>query len=186
MNLVIGTTAEWAAASGRILTRGQLGYDETADVLKVGDGASAWAALPAVGAGGGAAWGTMTGVISAQADLMAALAAKLAKAGGTMTGPLVTAAPATDAGLNLTPAATDPSSPVDGDIWRRTADLRARVGGTNYSVAFLNGAQTFTGAKTFNAPVDFAQQPSVNFVIENRTSDPASPVTGQMWLRTDL
>ena len=23
-------------------------------------------------------------------------------------------------------------------------------------------------------------------VIENRTSDPASPVSGQMWLRTDL
>jgi hypothetical protein len=23
-------------------------------------------------------------------------------------------------------------------------------------------------------------------VIENRTSDPASPVVGQMWLRTDL
>lgn len=24
------------------------------------------------------------------------------------------------------------------------------------------------------------------FVIENRTSDPASPITGQLWLRTDL
>lgn len=26
----------------------------------------------------------------------------------------------------------------------------------------------------------------VQFVLENRTSDPASPVAGQMWLRTDL
>ena len=32
----------------------------------------------------------------------------------------------------------------------------------------------------------FNQQQALNFVIENRTSDPASPVDGQIWLRTDL
>ena len=36
------------------------------------------------------------------------------------------------------------------------------------------------------AAVDFDQQQAVNFVVENRTSDPASPVEGQIWLRTDL
>jgi hypothetical protein len=36
------------------------------------------------------------------------------------------------------------------------------------------------------ASLDFAQQQTLQFVIENRTSDPGSPVTGQMWLRTDL
>ena len=36
------------------------------------------------------------------------------------------------------------------------------------------------------ASVNFAQQQATNFVIENRTSDPASPVAGQIWLRTDL
>ena len=36
------------------------------------------------------------------------------------------------------------------------------------------------------ASVEFAQQQAVQFVIENRTSDPGSPVTGQIWLRTDL
>lgn len=36
------------------------------------------------------------------------------------------------------------------------------------------------------ASVDFAQQQALNFVIENRTSDPGSPVSGQIWLRTDL
>jgi len=30
------------------------------------------------------------------------------------------------------------------------------------------------------------QAGSVGLVIENRTSDPASPVVGQMWIRTDL
>lgn len=36
------------------------------------------------------------------------------------------------------------------------------------------------------ASVDFNQQQAVDFVIENRTSDPVSPVDGQIWLRTDL
>lgn len=34
--------------------------------------------------------------------------------------------------------------------------------------------------------VGFNQQQAVNFVIENRTSDPGSPVAGQIWIRTDL
>jgi hypothetical protein len=36
------------------------------------------------------------------------------------------------------------------------------------------------------ASLDFAQQQTLQFVIENRTSDPGAPVTGQIWLRTDL
>lgn len=42
---------------------------------------------------------------------------------------------------------------------------------------------------TFANPVasmDFAQQQTLQFVIENRTSDPGAPVSGQVWLRTDL
>lgn len=34
--------------------------------------------------------------------------------------------------------------------------------------------------------LDMDEKPIVNFVIENRTSDPGSPATGRMWLRTDL
>jgi hypothetical protein len=34
--------------------------------------------------------------------------------------------------------------------------------------------------------VEFAQQQGLQFVVENRTSDPGSPVTGQLWIRTDL
>lgn len=36
------------------------------------------------------------------------------------------------------------------------------------------------------ASVEFDQQQALQFVIENRTSDPVSPVPGQLWLRTDL
>lgn len=36
------------------------------------------------------------------------------------------------------------------------------------------------------ASVSFNGQQATNFRIENRTSDPGSPTTGQIWLRTDL
>lgn len=36
------------------------------------------------------------------------------------------------------------------------------------------------------AAMDFAQQQSQRFVIENRTSDPGAPVSGEVWLRIDL
>lgn len=34
--------------------------------------------------------------------------------------------------------------------------------------------------------MDFNQHQGIEFVMENRTSDPGSPVTGQLWIRTDL
>ena len=36
------------------------------------------------------------------------------------------------------------------------------------------------------ASVQFNQQQALQFRVENRTSDPGSPATGQIWLRTDL
>ena len=37
-----------------------------------------------------------------------------------------------------------------------------------------------------NGSVEFGQQQGLQFRIENRTSDPSSPATGEIWLRTDL
>ena len=37
-----------------------------------------------------------------------------------------------------------------------------------------------------SASVSFADQQATSFRIENRTSDPGTPTTGQIWLRTDL
>lgn len=34
--------------------------------------------------------------------------------------------------------------------------------------------------------IDFQQKEAKQLVIENRTSDPSSPVTGEIWIRTDL
>src|SRR5205085_9183314 len=44
----------------------------------------------------------------------------------------------------------------------------------------LNGITAPTGAVNFNG------QQATSLLIENRTSDPVSPATGQVWLRTDL
>lgn len=96
---------------------------------------------------------------------------KVSQTGDTMTGPLVTAAPGVAAGLLLTPGAADPSSPTDGEIWRRTADMRAKIGSALYSFAFLNGASTFTGKKTFSEPINVY-----------RAAAPASPVNGDFWV----
>ena len=56
----------------------------------------------------------------------------------------------------------------------------------------VNGAATTLHKHKLNAcdppdgSVGFGQQQALAFVIENRTDDPASPVDGQIWLRTDL
>lgn len=34
--------------------------------------------------------------------------------------------------------------------------------------------------------IDFKGKQAISMVIENRTSDPASPVVGQIWIRTDI
>jgi len=56
-----------------------------------------------------------------------------------------------------------------------------RTIGITKNLILLNELGLPTGA------VDFNKQQATNFVMENRSgSDPASPVAGQLWLRTDL
>ena len=53
-------------------------------------------------------------------------------------------------------------------------------GTTNFALT------TGAGLVSFGDNVDFNQHQGLEFVMENRTSDPGSPVTGQLWIRTDL
>ncbi len=64
---------------------------------------------------------------------------KVDKAGDTMTGTLVTAAPSISAGLRLQPAGADPSSPVDGDVWTTTTGVFARVNGATVQLDAAGG-----------------------------------------------
>ena len=84
-----------------------------------------------------------------------------------------------------------------GTVWTVDAPVaasfrdRATHTGTQLAATISNLATTVQAytLDTFANPVaamDFAQQQTLQFVIENRTSDPGAPVTGQLWLRTDL
>jgi hypothetical protein len=109
----------------------------------------------------------------------------------------------------MTPELTsDPVAPVDGEIWyNTTADaLRCRINGVTYDLGV-----TGSGAPTTAPYVTISDDPglsadrylagaqgvqvadggaggaaTVSFRIENLTSDPGSPETGRIWLRTDL
>ena len=49
----------------------------------------------------------------------------------------------------------------------------------------LNGAQTITGVKTFNANTNFNKNEAQNFALQKLSSAPASPVNGQMYYNTN-
>jgi hypothetical protein len=65
--------------------------------------------------------------------------------------------------------------------------IRVNAGETAYEAA-TGGAGDFLadGSVPMTGDLDFAQNQALQFVLENRTSDPGAPVAGQMWLRTDL
>lgn len=64
------------------------------------------------------------------------------------------------AGLNVTPGAGDPTTQANGDIWYNSTEGLLKYRQASSDVAFSG--------------------------VEPRTSDPGSPIDGQMWLRTDL
>jgi hypothetical protein len=70
------TAADWTSANP-VLMAGELGLETDTARFKFGNGATAWNSLPYSGSSGGSAiWGSITGALSAQTDLAAALAAK--------------------------------------------------------------------------------------------------------------
>jgi hypothetical protein len=79
-----------------------------------------------------------------------------------------------------------------------SAQIPAVSGALVTGVAHTTGTETIAGLKTLSsktimagftlsAACDFAQYQAVSLVVENRSgSDPTTPTTGQIWLRTDL
>lgn len=71
-----------------------------------------------------------------------------------------------------------------GTVW--TVDSGAVAASEISNLAATVQAYTLDTFANPVASMDFAQQQTLQFVVENRTSDPGAPVAGQLWLRTDL
>jgi hypothetical protein len=82
-------------------------------------------------------------------------------------------------------------SSADGDYeWAAAGGGGGSPGGADTQIQY-NNAGSFGGITglTYNGTIITATiiiNASGGLVIENRTSDPGSPVSGQIWLRTDL
>lgn len=57
------------------------------------------------------------------------------------------------------------------------------------AIPMMEGTQVLVDSsltQDANGSIDFHQEQALQLRIENRTSDPSSPTTGEIWLRTDL
>lgn len=112
------------------------------------------------------------------------------KAGDAMAGRLTTVAPSSFAGFSLTPGASDPISPSDGDLWIKSTGLFARVNGTTVgpflapplsltsgsSILKGNGSGGFANA---TSSVDYAPATSGSSILKaNGTGGFASAASG--------
>ena len=124
------------------------------------------------GGGGAATWGTITGTLSAQTDLQAALDAKLNLTGGTLTGQLIN---------STNGAASTPPVLLSGTIFggnsapahliqpTGTTAFTGAVGGTAYAVNLPSGST----ADIFNGKLDNANRLRIlsTGTIESYASD---------------
>lgn len=125
------TAANWSAANP-VLALGEPGVETDTRRVKYGDGMTAWTALGYASAV--VAWGGITGDLTDQADLTAALNAKLAK-----TANLSDLANVATARTNLGLGSLALKSTINDSDWSGT-DLSVANGGT--------GASTATAART--------------------------------------
>lgn len=74
------TAADWTSGN-EILLAGEIGYETDTDKFKIGDGVTRWNSISGyfskTGGSGSAAWGAITGTLTDQTDLVAALALKV-------------------------------------------------------------------------------------------------------------
>lgn len=102
----------------------------------------------------------------------------LVKAGGTMTGALTTATPASGQEALIIPHGAAPSAPTNGSIWSTTAALFARINGATQTLMTLAGG-TLTGI--LNTVASGTSRAGLNVP---HGSAPTSPTNGDLWSTT--
>lgn len=73
------TAANWTSINP-ILAEGELGLEKETGKIKIGDGLNSWRSLGYNNGGGGGTWGSITGTLANQADLINALNGKVSTA----------------------------------------------------------------------------------------------------------
>lgn len=138
------------------------------------DDAAASDGRTTMGLGGAAVLsvGSTAGTVAAGDDTR--ITGALPKAGGTMTGALVTAASATGgAGIRL-PHGVAPTSPVNGDVWTDSSKLNFRINGTT---ELVTGASTTTPSpNTINGTVGVGTR-----FARNDHEHPESDLITEIW-----
>ncbi len=158
----------------------------TANFLRA-DGA--WAAP-----GGGAAWGSIAGTLSAQVDLQATLDGKISNTGGTLTGNLTldkvgTAGPAAIY-LKCDTSQSRNIIFTSGELnrWIMQITGSAESGGnagSNYSLYYYNDAGAYLGtAYTISRATGLFT--IGGFALDPLGTDPATLVNGQIWYNSML
>jgi Major tropism determinant N-terminal domain/Phage tail repeat like len=157
-----GTAAQWSTANP-ILALGELGLETDTSKLKGGDGVTAWNSLDYIssaggGGGGGNSWGSITGTISSQTDLQAALDGK-----------------ADDAHSHVISDVTGLQTALDGK--QPTGSYAASS--HTHSISNITGLQTALDAK-----IDDTQFDGLAKITVGATA-PSSPSTGDLWIDTN-
>lgn len=78
------------------------------------------------------------------------------------------------------------STKAHGELTGVTASQHHTKYTNTQAVAAVKAGVKLNELQAPTSSVNFNKKQATSFVIENRTSDPASPANGQIWLRTDL
>lgn len=125
-----------------------------------------------------ASWGGISGTLSAQTDLNSALGLKANLAGATFTGGIVMPASTLAAAFFNLPHGSQPTTPVDGDLFTTTFDLGCRINGSTRYFAQKNNFNSYSAG---NKQTVQHSAGTAGLNIAPAAGDPNVPADGDIW-----